>query len=152
MAVTDKDNGYRQMMASLASAKAIKITVGIHAEEGAASHADGGGMSVAEIAEANEFGLGVPARPFVSGWADQARPAAMAKIKKALEDSLKRKTSPAMALDALAQAFAGEVQEKISAGVPPPNSPATIARKGSSTPLIDTGQLRASIRGKAGKK
>lgn len=32
----------------------------------------------------------------------------------------------------------------------PPNSPATIARKGSDAPMIDTGQLRSSIRPESG--
>lgn len=36
-------------------------------------------------------------------------------------------------------------QEAISAGIDPPNAPATILAKGSSTPLIDRGALRQSI-------
>lgn len=36
-------------------------------------------------------------------------------------------------------------QEAISAGIAPPNAPSTIARKGSSTPLVDTGFLRQNI-------
>jgi hypothetical protein len=39
----------------------------------------------------------------------------------------------------------GDIQDRISDGIPPPNSPITIARKGSSKPLIDSGQLRQSI-------
>lgn len=36
-------------------------------------------------------------------------------------------------------------QEAISEGIQPPNAPDTVARKGSSTPLVDTGRLRQSI-------
>ncbi len=39
----------------------------------------------------------------------------------------------------------GKVKEKITEGIPPPLRETTIARKGSSKPLIDTGTLRASI-------
>lgn len=40
----------------------------------------------------------------------------------------------------------GSIQQRISDGIPPPNAESTIRRKGSSTPLIDTGQLRTSIK------
>lgn len=40
---------------------------------------------------------------------------------------------------------ASEVKKFMSGGVPPPNAPSTVAKKGSSTPLIDTGQLMNSI-------
>ena len=36
-------------------------------------------------------------------------------------------------------------QEHISAGIDPPNAESTIAKKGSSTPLVDNGTLRQSI-------
>jgi hypothetical protein len=39
-----------------------------------------------------------------------------------------------------------DVVNRINAGIPPPLKPATIARKGSSKPLIDTGQLKQSIK------
>jgi len=44
--------------------------------------------------------------------------------------------------------YVGLIQQRISSGIAPPNSPVTVARKGSATPLIDTGQLRSSIRSK----
>lgn len=39
----------------------------------------------------------------------------------------------------------GLIRQRMANGIPPPNSPYTIARKGSSKPLIDTSQLRNSI-------
>ena len=44
------------------------------------------------------------------------------------------------------------VKNYIRQGVPPPNSPVTIARKGSSTPLIDTGSMLNSITYEVRKK
>ncbi len=38
-----------------------------------------------------------------------------------------------------------EVRKTIAAGLPPPNAPSTIARKGSSTPLEDTGRLVGAL-------
>lgn len=37
------------------------------------------------------------------------------------------------------------VKSYMAGGVPPPNAPSTVAMKGSSTPLIDTGALLSSI-------
>lgn len=39
----------------------------------------------------------------------------------------------------------GDIQASITSWTSPPNSPVTIARKGSSKPLIDTGAMRASV-------
>jgi phage gpG-like protein len=39
----------------------------------------------------------------------------------------------------------GVVQQAIAEGIAPPNAPSTVARKGSSKPLIDTGHMRQSI-------
>lgn len=138
------------MIAALDAARSLAITIGVHEEEGGAD--EGNGRTVAEIAEANEFGLGVPARPAITGWADEHGDEFTARMRQESEAALRARVSPAQRLDALAQVGAGEIQAKIAAGVPPPNSPVTIARKGSSTPLIDKGQFRSSIRGKVGPK
>lgn len=39
----------------------------------------------------------------------------------------------------------GAVRKSIGSNIPPPNAPSTIAKKGSSATLIDTGRLRQSI-------
>ncbi|MFN3506212.1 MAG: hypothetical protein ACK4ZU_01965 [Allorhizobium sp.] len=39
----------------------------------------------------------------------------------------------------------GDIQEEITSLQSPPNAPSTIAQKGSSNPLIETGELRASV-------
>ncbi|ARD61146.1 hypothetical protein Y71_14910 [Kosakonia radicincitans DSM 16656] len=48
-------------------------------------------------------------------------------------------------LDQIGARAAGYCQDAISAGIEPANAPSTIARKGSATPLIDTGTLRQAI-------
>jgi hypothetical protein len=139
------------MLKALDEAKGLAITVGIHAEEGGESD---GTTTVEDVANANEFGLGVPARPFIGPWADEKRDEAVRRMRDASAEALHAHKSPAQRLDQLAQVFAGEVQAKIASGIPPENAPATIARKargtGSTTTLIDTGTLRSAIRGKVG--
>lgn len=146
--VTDRDKGYAKMIANLDATGKLAITVGIHSEEGEGDH---DGRSIVDIAEANEFGLGVPARPFVSGWADNY-PDPVGEMRDEAAAALKAGVSPTKRLDALAQVWAGDMQAEISAGIDPENAESTIERKGSSTPLIDTGILRSSIRGKVGAK
>lgn len=138
------------MIEALDLAKDLEVTIGVHEEEGAGD--EGNGRTVAEVAEANEFGMGVPPRPAITGWADENRDSFVTRMRDEAAAALRARVSPAQRLDALAQVGAGEIQARIAGGVPPPNAPSTIAKKGSSTPLIDKGQFRSSIRGKAGPK
>jgi hypothetical protein len=49
------------------------------------------------------------------------------------------------ALGLLGTKAVGEIQKRMARGIKPDNAPSTIAAKGSSTPLIDTGRLRQSV-------
>jgi hypothetical protein len=143
--VTDKDNGLKALLKRCDASKSV-ITVGVHAEEGAGVYE--GGATVAQVASYNEFGTDrIPARPFLSGWFDANKPQIEANLKKAGE-KIVQGTEVRAALDIVAQWAAGGVQKGIAQGVPPPNAASTIRQKGSGTALINTGQLRSSIRGK----
>lgn len=145
MPIVSSDKGLKALLKRCEASK-LSITVGIHAEEGAGTYE--GGTTVADVATYNEFGTErIPARPFLSGWFDGNQAEIKAKLKSAGE-KIKNGADPHAALDLVAQWAAGQVQKGISAGVPPPNAESTAARKGSATPLINTGQLRSSIRGK----
>ena len=56
-----------------------------------------------------------------------------------MEDELGNK------LDTVGSFLAGKMVEKIMSRVPPPNAPSTIARKKSSLPLVDTGEMMGAI-------
>lgn len=142
--IKDTDKGFKALLARIKASK-LKITVGVHAEEGSATYE--GGATVAQVASYQEFGTDrIPARPFLSGWVDTNKQLIQSTIAKAGEKIVEG-TDPRKALDAAAQFFAGQVQKGISAGIPPALKDSTIQRKKSSVPLIDTGQLRSSIRG-----
>lgn len=144
--IRDKDNGFRELFARIAKGKPVTVTVGVHAEEGAASD---GKTTVAEVATYNEFGLGPPERSFIRDWADQHEDRNLNMVRKIAESVVTGKgPTPDQAFDQIGLRFVGEIQARISGGIPPPNAPSTIAQKGSSTPLINTGQLRSSIRHK----
>lgn len=93
--------------------------------------------------EAHE--ISVPERSYIRATVD----ANLEKIK-ALKRNLAAKvldgsTGLREALDTIGLFVKGLIQARISSGIPPALKPSTIARKGSSVPLINTGQLRASI-------
>ncbi len=147
--VTDKDHGYRKMRENLKRAsKGGGVSVGVHADEGAAPEKSVTGstpVTVLEVAIWNEFGLGVPERSFLRAWVDENASVNKEKLRKAMAMVVRGQKTLEQALELIGLSFQGGLQKKIAAGVPPANALATIAKKGSSTPLIDTGQLRQSV-------
>ena len=127
----------------------LEITIGIHAADGDAAHGEDG-VTVAEIGAFHEFGAAtVPQRSFIRGWYDEAL--ASGELRDLFASQMKLvlqgKLTEAQAGERIALACQASVQKRIVKHIPPPLAQSTIDRKGSSTPLIDTGQLRASIRG-----
>jgi hypothetical protein len=150
--VTDRDRGAKALMKRLRDRGKQRLTVGLHEAEGEAPHEggdDGSELTVLDVGLMHEFGgdPGPPRRSFIVDWADkntaehqdQLRRIARAVVTgelPSIENGLER-----FGLRAV-----GEVQARIKAGIEPPLDEATIDRKGSSTPLIDKGQLWTSIR------
>lgn len=102
-------------------------------------------ISILEVAIYNEFGLGVPERSFLRAWFDEHRSENEDALRNAVKLYLRGQKTLVEVLDLLGLKFQGGVQKKIAQGIAPPNAPSTIKEKGSSTPLIDTGQLRQSV-------
>lgn len=148
--VTIKDNGFSALAKRLkAFGKGYTLTVGVHASEGEATD---GKITVAEVATINEYGLGVPERSFIRDWYDTNEVRNRANLGKIAAVVLRGEFTVEVGLGRFGALCQGEIQARISGGIPPPNAPSTIARKGSSTPLINTGQLRSSILWKVEKQ
>lgn len=145
MTVRSTDAGYTEMIQALSYLGEVTVTVGVHAEEGAATSKSG--KTVAEIATINEFGLGVPARPAITSWAD-GKTNAIQILQEEIVKGIKARRKIGQSLDRVAQAWAGEIQGRISARAFKENAPSTIKKKKSSTPLVDSGQYRTAIRGR----
>jgi len=143
--IKDTDKGYAKLTRAVFGFRKPKVTVGVHAEDGAASHGDA--TTVLDVAIANEFGTEtIPERSFIRAWVDEHRDEARGWLAVLMAQVVAGKITREIALERWGQKIQGEIQKRIAQGIPPPNAPETIARKGSSTPLIDTGQLRSSIR------
>lgn len=116
------------------------IDVGFFAE---ARYTDG--TPIAAIAFFNEFGTkNIPERPFFRN--------ANEGIKKPLIALLKRQFKPEdnQLVTLKTAGLAGvlhvnTIQKSITDMRDPPNAPSTIRQKGSSNPLIDTGEMRRSV-------
>ena len=102
--------------------------------------------TVAEIGYKNEFGTDkIPSRPFfrltVVRTKKKLSEMKIAILKKIQLGEMDKKTG----LGLLGDFFRGELQQTIVDLDTPPNAALTIMLKGSSNPLIDTGQLKNSI-------
>lgn len=137
------------------------IEVGVFQAEGAVKHRTDGKKTVAEIAAIQEFGALIrtqdgegltiiPARSFIRAWFDENEEKIQAFFAQRLE-----KLGPerwAQALNQTALWIQAQIQRRIRKGIRPKLAQSTIDRKGSSKPLIDTGQLLAAILAKVDGK
>lgn len=106
---------------------------------------------IAEIAIKNEFGVSeggrwkIPPRPFFRNAIDTNRAAFNSFRNRQYENTLAGLIDVDQAIGNIGEWLAAKVKRSIVRLRTPPNAPATIARKGSSNPLIDTGQMRQSV-------
>ena len=152
-AVKVKDNGLAKLLSTvkrkvLAATKGApkRIEVGVLGPKASKKH-KGSQVTVSDIAGFQEFGTkAIPKRPFISGWFDQVGKVALpAVLQAAAKKLLAGKIDNDKFLKILGNFGVGGIQKYIASGLKPALAPPTIARKGSSTPLIDTGILRSSI-------
>jgi hypothetical protein len=103
------------------------------------------GKSVAMIASIQEYGApaaGIPPRPFFRRMIAAKSGEWSAAIKQLLIDN---DYDVRKALELAGIAIEGQLRQSIIDLVDPPLKPATIARKGSAKPLIDTGHMLRSV-------
>lgn len=143
MRVKKIDRGARALIARLTdtASRDSVLRVGVIGE---GTYPDG--TSVLDIANFQEFGTEtIPSRSFIRAWYDENAE----KNQRRVSAGVKRVVAGVMSWfdmwSTLGMACVGEIQQRISSNIPPPLSPKTIKRKGSSVALIDTGQLRQSI-------
>lgn len=138
--ITDRDLGYRGFLLGVENlSKLPAVFVGVRG---------GGDSELVIIAASNEFGapsVNVPERSYLRSTVDEKRADYAAALTRIVRDEVDGKRVARLGLERLGAKAAGDVQRKIVALRDPPNAPSTIAAKGSSNPLIDTGRLRQSI-------
>lgn len=113
------------------------------------------GTPVAMIAAVHEFGSpsqGIPERPFLRVAVQRNRQKYVRMNRINLVKMLRGQATVEQALGQLGEMAKGDVQTEIRSGVFTPLKEATKKRKGSSRPLIDTGQMVQSIAWELGDK
>lgn len=158
LSVRDSDPRFGKVRGALGHA--FTVLVGVQGEEASAVHRGGQPdgfaelaasdrsappQTMAEIANEHEFGLGVPERSWLRAWVDENQPMIQNDLRRAAMRIIEGKLTIQQAADLLGTKYVASIQTRIANGIAPANAPATIERKGSSTPLIDTGQFRSSI-------
>lgn len=143
--VVDRDLGWKRIQRDLEDLGKKSVEVGIQSDAGI----DKEGNPIIERAVTNEFGdpkQRIPERSFVRSSFDEKQ-GELADITSKLTGAvIDGKMTPNEAAVLLGQKHENDIREKITTLSTPPNSPYTIAQKGSSNPLIDTDQMRASVR------
>ena len=136
------DRVWRGVLKRVSEMKRASVRVGVMGDAG-----DEKGVSLAEIAAYHEFGTStIPERSFLRatffGHAAEGLRVMCEKLSKAIVEG---KMDEPRALGLLGTWAAAEVKKTIRASIAPELAAATIAAKGSSLPLVDTGQLINSI-------
>lgn len=153
MAVTrDIDRGYRALVDRIYGMGSPKIRVGILDGDVPKEPSGGDAVTLLQVATWNHFGVEnadgsphIPARPFISAWFDENEARLRQELAILMRAVVAGKYTKEQILALMGQRCVGEIQARIAEGVDPPNAESTIKRKGSSKPLIDTGQLRSGV-------
>ena len=150
--VVDIDKGFDDILKEIKKLTKLEVLIGVQegtvtSRETRGYHTRDAGVNVAQYAAENEFGTReTPQRSFMRTSFDENFSKIEAFIELQYGNVIDGKQTARAAVGLIGQAMTGLVQRKIRAIVFPPNSALTIARKGSSKPLIDFGQMIASIR------
>ncbi len=103
-------------------------------------------LTLAQLGLIHEYGTSrIPARPFLGPAIENNRERIQALNRDLLLQIMEGRLPKRAALGRLGAFGQGLVQKQIRETLTPPNAPSTIRRKGSSHPLIDTGQMVQNV-------
>lgn len=140
------NGGLAGLAARIRSAGRADLRVKVGLPTGSSPYPDG--TSVIMVGIEQEFGSEngrIPERSFLRSTMRRKAPEHRRLIQQLARSVHRGDRDPEDALALLGMTAADNVQQTIQDGVPPPNAPSTVRRKGSSHTLIDTGHLIQSI-------
>jgi len=150
----ERDTGYRRILKTLAGLRS-KPYVKIGVTEKSDDRDDGADNFI--VAVCNEFGTSIkagrsggqiiliPERSFIRSNHDENQNKYQKRVKEYKDQILAGRMTTDEALKKIGLEVQRDVRKKIVDIKEPPNAPATIARKKSENPLVDTGQLIGAI-------
>lgn len=139
-----KGAGLKVLEARIREMGKKKVVVGVPA---ATNDVRDDGLSNATIAAAHEFGVPghIPERSFLRSTLNENKDKATKLLIRELKGDISQGDFSGRAFAIVGENLSGEVKRKIQSGIEPALDPETVRRKGSSKPLIDTGNLLQSI-------
>jgi hypothetical protein len=146
VSATERWARLRSMVHKLKTEK-NQVKAGVLGEQASATHGDGPATN-AEIAAYMEYGTEtIPARSFIMAPFTAHRKEYLAGLEKMLPQVIDGKTTVEKALGIVGLKMVSDMKHAIldGAGIPPPLAQSTISAKGSTRPLVDTGQLIGSL-------
>lgn len=136
------DRGLNRIVRQFDNVNGAKVKVGWPEGSGATDE----GTLIAEYMSYNEFGTAtIPARPVLGDSAEKNSEKYDRIIQAGTESATDGRSGFVQMLTRLGVEARNDVVREFTEGNFAPNAPATIERKGSSRPLIDTGISRASV-------
>lgn len=148
--IVQRDNGAKALIGRV-TPKGPALVVGLVGDAAAQKAVDGAGLTVGDVGNAHEFGLGtVPQRSFIRAPIDAAADQIQGDLRTAARAVMQGRFDKRQALNLLGFRIVGLLQQTVADGVPPPLSANYLPRKlrkypGATTPLIASGQLRGAI-------
>ena len=136
----------KQVMKRAEQLNQLQLVAGIPNDE--TSREDSGEITNAELGIIHEWGApekGIPERSFMRSTMSEERENLGQLSKTQIALCLEGNTSPHDVFATIGVYLQGKIVDKITDGEFEPNNENTVKRKGSSKPLIDTGQLRGAI-------
>lgn len=134
----------RKFMQQLSQLGKLEVKIGYQGGENYHEE-DGKKVDLLDIAMWNELGtVNTPSRPFMRDAVDKNQSQINSFLAEQKND-LMRGASAQQVLGKIGVFMKGLVQDQIVSGSFAPNAPSTIAKKGSSQPLIDTGLMRQAV-------
>lgn len=137
-----RDEGWRMVLRAMLSGGATsQIEAGLLSSD----------SQIAEYGYYNEFGVpkrNIPERSFIRSTFDENRDKYERAVERAMRNAQTKGTPLRGAFLQLGTTMVNDIKRKITKLRTPINKASTVARKGSSNPLIDTGAMRNAIRWK----
>lgn len=139
------DKGWIRIQRDLKRITGSYVKVG-YPEEKSKGHKGKAPIDIAALGAIHEFGTStIPPRPFMAQAFDENLQKVVAMIKTEESAILEGKRTTKNALEKIGAFYRDATKMIFLRGQFAPLKAATIARKGSNRPLVDTGQLRASV-------
>ncbi len=149
MAVVDKDLGFDRIRIQMGKIDGAFVDVGYFEES---VYSDG--TQIAEVAAANTFGTDdgrIPERPFMQNTLDNNERKYLKIVRDSRDEVFLGRSDVRKGMVKLGEEIRDDMVKEITDLREPPNADITEERKGSTNPLIDTGQMRDNVKFKVRK-